>query len=365
MSLFQRHPISVPESASSHPNPSTQPGKANDPVPQTHWCQMLSKYEKPDPRKAVGQLLDTFIPYLGLWILMVCLLRSGCSYLLILPLMVVTAGLLVRIFIFFHDCGHGSFFASRKANTIVGYLCGVLTFTPYEEWRHSHAKHHATAADLDRRGVGDVWTLTVEEYQAAPRRTQRAYRLYRHPFVMFVVTAPVVFMILQRFPHKGATQRDRTSVILTNLGILTMVVIGSLIVGLRTYLSIQLPIMAGAAIIGFWMFYVQHQFEGARQPEGIYWARHQDWDPIRAALEGSSYYKLPKVLQWFSGNIGLHHVHHLRPRIPNYNLQQCHNEIPALQAVEPLTLGRSFKSLWLNLWDENAQQLVSFRSIAG
>jgi omega-6 fatty acid desaturase (delta-12 desaturase) len=324
---------------------------------QLNWYQALAKYERPNPYKATWQLLDTFVPYIVLWIFMVCMVRMGVSYWCTLPLVVVAAGLLVRIFIFFHDCCHGSFFASRRANRIVGYVCGILTFTPYEDWRRPHAIHHATAGDLNRRGTGDVWTWTVAEYLAAPKRKQWGYRLFRHPFFLFGVAPLGLFLIKHRFVQKEAGKRERYSVIFTNLAVLALIGLASLTIGLRTYLLIQLPIIALAGAIGVWLFYVQHQFEG------VYWAQHQDWDPMRAALEGGSYYRLPKVLQWFSGNIGLHHIHHLRPRIPNYNLQRCYEDIPALQVVEPLTLLGSLKSLHLHLWDESNQKLVSFRSL--
>ena len=221
----------------------------------------------------------------------------------------------------------------------------------------SHAGHHATAEDLDRRGIGDVWTMTVAEYLAASKRQQRAYRLFRHPFVLFVLGPPVLFLIIQRFPHKGAGKRERNSVILTDLALLALLGLASVTIGLRAYLLIQVPVMALAGAIGVWLFYVQHQYEQ------VSWARHEDWNPMQAALEGSSYYRLPKVLQWFSGNIGLHHIHHLRPRIPNYNLQQCYEDTPELQAVDPLTIRCSLKSIFLNLWDESEHKLVSFRSL--
>jgi len=326
-------------------------------ITRSEWYRALSRYEKPNVRKAICQVLDTFVPYVALWGLLVYMVRQGVSYWLTLPLVVVAAGLLVRIFIFFHDCGHGSFFASRRANRILGYISGILTFTPFEDWRHIHAEHHATAADLDRRGFGDIWTMTVEEYLAAPRPKQLAYRLFRNPFVMFVLGAPVMFLVMHRFPHREGGKRERHSVLLTNLAILGIIGVASFTMGLRTYLLIQMPIITLAGAIGLWLFYVQHEFEGA------YWDRHQGWDPMRAALEGSSYYRLPAVLQWFSGNIGLHHIHHLRPRIPNYNLQQCYNDTPALQIVEPLTIRRSLKCVRLHLWDERDRRLVSFRSI--
>ena len=331
-------------------------GATHTQVTQSEWYRSLSKYEKPNLRKAIWQLLNTFVPYIGLWILMVWMLRQGISYLFVLPLTVVAGGLLIRIFIFFHDCGHGSFFASRQANRILGTLCGVLAFTPFEDWRRPHAEHHATAGNLDRRGVGDIWTMTVDEYLAAPLSRKITYRFFRNPIVMFVIAPPIIFLITQRLPHKGAGRRERVSVLINDLALLGILFAASKTIGLSTYLLIQMPIMSIAACVGVWLFYVQHQFED------VYWARHENWDPIRAALEDCSYYRLPKVLQWFTGNIGLHHIHHLRPKIPNYNLQQCYDEVPVLQNVEPLTLRTSFKSAFLHLWDEASRKLVSFRA---
>ena len=321
------------------------------------WYQAISKYAQPNRRKATWQILDTFIPYLALWVLMIYAVQRGYSYWITIALGIAAGGLLLRIFILFHDCTHGSFFASRRANRLLGYICGILAFTPYDNWRRSHAMHHATVGDLDRRGVGDVWTLTVEEYLAAPRRKRLAYRLFRNPFVLFGISPGVLLCLINRFPHKGAKKQEHYSVIRTNLAILAIVGVASLTVGLRTYLLIQLSIILITGTVGVWLFYVQHQFEG------VYWARHGDWDPMRASLEGGSCYKLPKVLQWFTGNIGLHHVHHVQPRIPNYNLQRCYDGVPALQAVEPLTIRKSLKSLRLNLWDEDHQKLVGFHSL--
>jgi omega-6 fatty acid desaturase (delta-12 desaturase) len=316
----------------------------------------LSQYERPILRKAVWQLVNTFTPYLALWALMAYLVRQGHSYWFTLALAVVAAAMLVRIFIVFHDCGHGSFFVSRRANKVLGYITGFLTFTPYDDWRHTHAAHHATTGDLDRRGKGDVWTLTVREYLAAPKFTRLAYRFIRNRFVLLGLVPGCLSLIKQRFPHPGAGTRERASVIITNVAILAIVVLATLTIGLDTFLLVQLPIMLMAGTAGVWLFYVQHQYEG------VYWARHADWDPMRAALEGSSYYRLPTVLQWATGNIGLHHIHHIRPRIPNYNLQQCYDDLPAMRAVTPLTIRGSLKSLRMNLWDEDAKELVSFRS---
>lgn len=326
-------------------------------VVHSDWYRELSRYERPHLGKALFQLFNTLLPYFGLWALMVWMLKHGFSYWLTVPLMVVAAGLLVRIFIFFHDCSHGSFFVSRRANRIVGYLCGVLTFTPYDNWRHPHIVHHATGGDLDRRGDGDVWTLTVEEFLAAPLWKRGLYRLFRNPVFLFVLSPLVKFAFVHRFPHVGAGKPERWSVHLTNLAILGILIAAYFTIGLKTYLLIQVPIITIAGAIGIWLFYVQHQYEG------VYWDRHEGWDPVKAALAGSSYYKLPKVLQWFSGNIGLHHIHHLRPRIPNYNLQRCLDEVPALRDVEPLTLRCSLKSMFLHLWDEQQQKLISFRAL--
>ena len=321
------------------------------------WYQDVAQYQQPDLRKAVWQLVNTFVPYAALWFLMIRTVQLGVSYWITLALAVVAAGFMARIFIFFHDCGHGSFFASRRANTILGYITGILTFTPYEDWRHSHGIHHATVGDLDRRGTGDVYTMTVEEYLAAPRIKRLAYRVFRHPLVTFGLGPGIIFLITHRFSHKGAGKRQRYSVVLTNLAILAIVAVASVTIGFRTYVLVQLPIILIGATAGVWLFYVQHQFEE------VYWARHEAWDPWRAALEGASYYKLPRVLQWFTGNIGLHHIHHVRARIPNYNLQRCYDKVPAMQAVEPLTIRKSLRSPWLDLYDEEQQKLVSFASL--
>jgi len=321
------------------------------------WDKSVARYQQPDIRKAAWQLVDTFVPYAALWALMVRTVQLRVSYWITLALAVVAAGFMARIFIIFHDCGHGSFFASRRANTILGYVCGILTFTPYEDWRHAHGVHHATVGDLDRRGTGDVYVMTVDEYLAAPRLKRIAYRLFRNPLIMFGLGPGAIFLLTHRFAHKGAKKRQRFSVYLTNLAIAAIIALASITIGLRTYILVQLPIILIGTTVGVWLFYVQHQFEG------VYWARHEAWDPMRAALEGASYYKLPKVLQWFTGNIGLHHIHHVRPRIPNYNLQQCYDEVPAMQAVEPLTIRKSLKSLGLHLWHADQQRLVGFRSL--
>jgi omega-6 fatty acid desaturase (delta-12 desaturase) len=322
------------------------------------WHGAIAAYARPDRRKAIWQLVNTFVPYAALWALMVYMVQQGVSYWLTLAVAVVAAAFLVRIFIFFHDAGHGSFFASPRANTLLGYVSGVLTFTPYHDWRHAHATHHATAGNLDRRGVGDVWTMTVEEYRTATQGTRLGYRLIRNPLIMFTIGPAYAFLIRQRWPRANAGRSDVNSVIITNVAIAAIIVLASLTIGFKTYVLIQLPTMLIAGVLGLWLFYVQHQYEG------VYWARDEEWDSTRAGLEGSSYYKLPKVLQWLTGNIGLHHIHHLRPRIPNYHLQACYDGIPAMREVEPLSFWQSLKSLRMNLWDEENQRLVTFRSLS-
>jgi acyl-lipid omega-6 desaturase (Delta-12 desaturase) len=328
-------------------------GKASKPA----WYQDIRKYEKPDLRKAVWQLLNTFVPYFLLLYLMYLTLVSGYSYWVTLALAVPAAGFLGRIFIFFHDCVHSSFFASRKANTLLGVICGILTFTPYEDWRRAHGIHHATVGDLDRRSIGDIWTLTVDEFLAAPWFKRLRYRIFRNPLVLFVLGPVYEFLIAHRFFHKGARKSERYGVYFNNLAILAIIAAASLTIGFWTYALIQLPVLFMCGFMAVWVFYTQHQFVD------VHWARHEEWDQIKIAMEGSSYYKLPRVLQWFSGNIGYHHIHHIRPRIPNYNLQQCYDETPAMRAVEPLTIRKSLKSPFLSLWDETQKKIVSFRSL--
>ena len=321
------------------------------------WYQTIAKYGHSNLRKSLWQLFDTFIPYCVVWALMLRTVQRGDSYWITLALAVVAGGLMVRIFIIFHDCCHGSFFASRRANTILGYVAGILTFTPFEDWRYAHNLHHAAAGDLDRRGVGAIRTMTGKEYLAAPTRKRLAYRIYRNPFVLLGPGAVLLFLFFQRFSSKGAGKRERNSVAFTNLALLTVIAVASWTIGFQTYVLIQLPIIVIGGALGLWLFYVQHQFEN------VYWARHDVWDPLLVALEGSSYLKLPKLLQWFSGNIGLHHIHHVRPNIPNYHLQQCYQDVPAFQAVKPITIRTSFRSLRLSLYDEKQKKMISFRSL--
>ncbi|HEX4025706.1 MAG TPA: fatty acid desaturase [Steroidobacteraceae bacterium] len=319
------------------------------------WKQVVASYRQPSAGRAAWQLLNTLLPYALLWYAMDWAL--GVSYWLMLALALPAAGLLVRLFIIFHDCAHGSFFKSKAANTLVGLVAGALTFTPFERWRAKHADHHASSGDLDRRGAGDVWTLTVREYLDRSYWQRLSYRLTRNPVILLLVAPLFYFVVAQRFCPSSVRRRERHSVYWMNLAILGLAATLSAVLGLKAYLLIQLTVMAVAGTAGMWLFYTQHQFDGA------YWERRDDWDYTAAALQGSSYYKLPAILRWFSGNIGFHHVHHLSPGIPNYNLRKCHDAGAMFLEVKPMTLLSSLQSLSLRLWDEERKQLVGFRHL--
>ncbi len=318
------------------------------------WQQAVKEYQNNDLRISLWQMLNSIAPYFILWYLAYRSLEIHYGLTLLLTTL---AGLFaMRIFIIFHDCGHGSFFKSRRANDLVGVLTGIITFTPYFAWRHAHAVHHATSGDLDRRGVGDIWTLTYEEYQKLPRHKQIFYRIYRNPFVIFVIGPPIDFIVLQRLPWVNVSEkpREKNSVTWTNLALLGIFLGMGFTIGFTEYILVQLPIVMFTSSLGVWLFYVQHQYEN------VYWERHQEWDYATAALYGSSFYKLPKILQWFSGNIGFHHIHHLSPRIPNYNLEPCHDENPIFKEIEPLTLRSSLKSLRIRVWDEDRHKMIGY-----
>jgi omega-6 fatty acid desaturase (delta-12 desaturase) len=312
----------------------------------------LRPWQQPSLWGSVWQLTNSLIPYLGLWVLMVY--TVGRSYPLTLLLAVVASGFLVRIFIIFHDCGHGSFFRSRKANEWVGFVTGLLTLTPHREWWHTHALHHAQTGHLDKRGSGDVWTMTMREYREAPLRQRILYRLVREPVFMLTVGPLLVFVFQNRFASQFSREGERRSVLMTNVAIVGLVTLLCLTIGWKAYLAIHLPIIIIAGAAGIWLFYVQHQFEDA------YWNADEDWDFHEAALSGSSYYRLPRLLQWFSGNIGFHHVHHLSPRIPNYRLEGCHQAFPVFARSPQLSWRTSLQSLRLRLWDEDRRKMVGW-----
>ncbi|PEU74463.1 fatty acid desaturase [Bacillus cereus] len=301
------------------------------------------------------QLINTVVPFVILWYL--AYKSLSVSYLLALVPSLLAAGFMTRIFIIFHDCTHYSFFKSRPANRIVGTCMGVLTLFPFDQWGHEHAIHHATSGNLDKRGTGDIWTLTVDEYVAAPFRLRLAYRLYRNPFVMFGLGPIYVFLLKNRFNRKGARQKERMNTYLTNIIIVAVVAILCWGIGWQSFLLVHGTIFLIAGSVGIWLFYVQHTFEDS------YFEEDKDWEYVKAAVEGSSFYKLPKILQFLTGNIGFHHVHHLSPRVPNYKLEEAHNNTLPLKNVPTITLATSLRSLRFRLWDEESNNFISFKEV--
>jgi omega-6 fatty acid desaturase (delta-12 desaturase) len=317
-----------------------------------HWRQELAPYTQPNRGRSLLDLATSVVPYVGLSVLMYFSLQV--SYLLTLALAIPTAGFLLRTYIVFHDCTHGSLFASKRTNAWVGRTLGLLVFSPFASWRHNHAIHHATAGDLERRGVGDVPTLTVAEYQARDWRGRLGYRLFRNPVVMFGLGWLLAMVILPRLTSRSARPRIQRSVIGTNVALVLLIAGLCWLIGWQAYLLVQVPTAMIAGSVGVWLFYVQHQFEDT------YWQSSESWSYADAALQGSSYLKLPKVLQFFTANIGLHHVHHLTARIPNYNLQRAHDATPICQAVPTLSLWDGLRTVRLKLWDEQQGRLVTF-----
>jgi omega-6 fatty acid desaturase (delta-12 desaturase) len=318
----------------------------------SEWKEIVAPFQVPSLSRSIWQIVNTMVPLVACWYLMWRFL--DVSYWYTLGISVIAGLLVVRVFIIFHDCGHGSFFKSKRANDIVGFIAGMITFTPYGHWRWQHAVHHATSGDLDRRGEGDIWTLTVKEYQEASRGKRMVYRVTRNPIVLLVLGPLFLFLLYQRVSSSGAKGKDRASVFWMNVALTFMVAGLCWLFGWKEYLMMQLPVTAVAGAAGIWMFYVQHQYED------VYWEKHEGWNYTTAALEGSSFYKLPKILQWFTGNIGFHHVHHLSSKIPNYYLERCHYSHPLFKSVKPLTFWSSLKCASLRLWDEESRRLVGY-----
>ncbi len=313
----------------------------------------VAPFEKYNLKTSIWQLINTLGPLVILWY--GAYLSLSVSYWITFPLLVLASGFLVRMFIIFHDCCHQSFFKGRKANAIMGTIAGILTFVPYEQWKHSHSIHHATSSNLDKRGVGDIWLLTVEEYKAATPWRRFYYRVYRNPLVMFGLGPIAIFGVDYRFNRKGARRKEKLNTYLTNISIVALYALLCWAVGVKAFLLIQGPIFFLSGMLGIWLFYVQHQFEDS------YFEKEEQWSYVQAAVEGSSYYKLPFILQWLSGNIGFHHVHHLSPRVPNYHLEKAHNATPMLQTVTTITILDSFKGLKYRLWDEENKCFLSFK----
>jgi acyl-lipid omega-6 desaturase (Delta-12 desaturase) len=319
---------------------------------ESRWREALAPYATPDVRRSWICLATSVVPYFVLMVAMWLLLPV--SYALVLLLAVPASGFLVRTFIIFHDCTHGSFMATRRANRWVGVFVGLIVYTPFHSWGHEHAQHHASSGDLDRRGLGDVETWTVAEYQSRPWFGRLGYRLLRSPYVMFTLGPIWALALAPRIVPIKARPRIRRSHLYTDLALIAVVGGIILLIGWKAYLLLQVPtiVMGGAA--GVWLFFVQHQFDDA------YWERSEDWNYVDAALAGSSYLKLPKVLQFFTGNIGLHHIHHLLARIPNYNLQRAHDENQFLHRAPTISLWQGMRSVRLKLYDEDSRRMVTF-----
>jgi len=337
-------------------------------VPETQSSASLSnsrqllkiagRYGTPDFRRSALQLLCTILPLAGLWLTMALTVKN--AYWLTLLLSLPASAFLVRLFMIQHDCGHRSFFRSRRLNDLLGHAIGMLTLTPHGYWRRAHNIHHATSGNLDQRGIGDLHVLTVREYQALPGWKRLAYRIYRNPIVLFGFGPIYIFVVKFRLPlDMLRLQRAALpSVIATNLVILAAFIGLGLWLGFTEALMVQGPIVAISSMAGVWLFYIQHQFERT------YWRRTENWDYDKAAMQGSSFYDLPRILSWLTADIGIHHIHHLSSRIPNYRLRECFRENPALQDVDRISLRDGFRCVFLALWDESADRLVSFRSLA-
>jgi acyl-lipid omega-6 desaturase (Delta-12 desaturase) len=324
----------------------------------SRWRRTLGEYRTPSALRGIFELAVTVIPFALAWFLMYWALTHGNMWLyglLLLP----ASGLLVRLFLIQHDCGHRAFFASRKANDWLGRLISILTLTPYDHWRRAHSIHHATSGNLARRGVGDVDTLTVAEYLARPRWHRLRYRAYRHPAVMFGIGPFFLFVLQNRLP--AGFMRDGwlpwVSTMATNVAVAAVAGLLIWAIGFQAFLLVHAPVLLLGAVAGVWLFYVQHQFERT------YWAKRETWNVHEAGLRGSSHYDLPAVLRWFTANIGVHHVHHLSSQIPYYRLPQVLHDHPELRNVGRLTLLQSFKCIRLVLWDEESRRLISFKEL--
>ncbi|WP_025680031.1 fatty acid desaturase [Paenibacillus massiliensis] len=321
----------------------------------SHLKKNVAAFEQTNTRSSIWQLINTLGPLLLLWY--AAYLSLSISYWLTLPISIVAAGFVIRTFIIFHDCGHQSFFKSKRANDIVGTITGVITLCPYQQWKNTHAIHHATSSNLDKRGTGDMWVLTIEEYVAAGFWQRLAYRFYRNPLVMFVLGPIYIFLISYRFNRKGAKRKEKINTHVTNISIVVLYALLCWAIGWEAFVLVQAPVFFVSGMLGIWLFYVQHQFEES------YFEHDEEWSYVNAAVEGSSYYKLPAVLQWITGNIGFHHVHHLSPKVPNYHLEEAHNATPPLQKATTITIGTSLKSLRFRLWDEQHKTFVSFGEV--
>ncbi|PCK07515.1 MAG: fatty acid desaturase [Alteromonadaceae bacterium] len=324
----------------------------NDRITPKQWKPLVAPFTKTHLGKEIWQLTNSLGAYVLLWVTMYFTL--AVSWWLTAAVAILAGAFLVRVFIIFHDCGHGSYFRSKTARSIWGFVCGMATFTAYGQWTWEHAHHHANSGNLDERGIGDIWTMTVEEYRHASLWERLGYRAVRNPIILFVIGPLLHFTFQHRIPNSSGNSKLKRSVWFMNFALAAKVIVLMSIFGVLPYLFIQVICMAVGASIGTWLFYVQHQHDDA------YWEKKEDWDFTDAALKGSSFYKLPRVMQWFSGNIGFHHVHHLSSRIPNYNLEACHNALSIFNQVKPITLLPSLKTMSYRLWCEADKTLVGW-----
>jgi len=333
------------------------PDASGTPADRASLRQALRHYQTPVLSRSLWQIANTFLPFFAVCTAMYFTVHV--SFWITAALAIVAAGLVVRIFIIQHDCGHGSFFSRRWANEALGTFCSLFTLTPYANWQRQHAGHHGNWNNLDRRESGtDIYStcLTVAEFQALPVWRRFFYRLVRHPLITLVVLPPFIFLLLYRVPFDTPREwrKERLVVHLTNAALAAVFVGLGLAIGFGNVVQVQLPISAVAAVFGVWLFSIQHRFEGTL------WLRRGQWDPTTVSLQGSSFLKLPRVLQWFTGNIGYHHIHHLNSRVPNYRLQECHEAAPSLAAVPTLNLWQGLGSFRFALWDEAQQRMVPF-----
>jgi omega-6 fatty acid desaturase (delta-12 desaturase) len=351
---FDEYTMTNPPQSNSPASDDTATAAPARPA-STAWRHIVEDYEGPQLRRSVQQVITT----LGAFVLLLYITYRTLvlPYWVTLACALVASGFMMRTFMLMHDCAHGSLFKSRRANDILGFITGVLTLTPYVQWRRDHVLHHASAGDLDRRGHGDVMTLTVREYQARSAWGRLKYRVYRHPLILLGF-GPLHLAINQRYRARSKATGDKeiASVRATNIALAALIGTAWYVIGLEALALVYVPVFFFGGAAGIWLFYVQHQFEGT------YWEPHGEWDYVTAAIEGSSYLRLPRVLQWMTCSIGLHHVHHLSPRVPNYRLQACHDANPEFQRAKRLTLGDSVRAFSLKLWDEDANQLVGFRA---
>ena len=316
---------------------------------------LIKPFLKPSNKRAIFQITNTVLPYLVSIVGMYYMIYYGVNYFFVLLFSIVPALFLVRIFILFHDCTHSSFMKSKKMMNVIGTVFGILVFTPYKKWKEEHRQHHRTVGNIDKRGIGDVWTMTVQEYQNTTKWKRFGYMLYRNPIILFIIGPILIFLIVQRLPGKKMTKELWVDLIINNLGVLAIILITTFTVGIKYYLMIQLPVIAIAASLGVWLFFVQHQYDE------VYWADSEHWTILDAALKGSSVYKLPAVLNWFTGSIGYHNIHHLNSRIPNYRLKKLFKAYKELRNSKQINIVQSLRLASLFLYDEKTKRLISYR----